>query len=631
MKRILPFSIGLLMLVCGFVYGQNKQTRKADSYFQNYELVDAAQEYLKLAQKNPKDDYVIKQLADTYFLMFKNEEASKWYKEAMAFPQDAETHFNYAQVLKSQGKNEEFLKQMNIFVQKNPNDPRAIAFLNSPNYLEKLESKVSRVELAKVSANSGSSDFGAFVNKNEFYFTSNRPSRKRNRVNSMTGDHFNNIYVAKFTNGKIENPGEVSSLNSRLNDGTFVLLTHDKAIYASSSANINSVKDKQRRKYKSRNFNRLMLFTATRDSKGRWSDFEALPFCDTEYTYESPAISPDGAFLYFASNMPGSYGGLDLWRVSIDKYGALGTPQNLGPSINTAFDDSYPFVSEDNATLYFASKGHFGFGGYDIFSIPIGVNQKPENLGRPFNSEKDDFAYYNNKEVDFTIISSNRNGVSNLFQVVAPDELDLNLEFLDPETKRPIAGAKVEIIDNKGNIIQSFITNDKGQVSGFIASQTKYKVRVTAEGYETYETKEQVAVKGKQNIAYAPKRIPMPAKLDLASFKPADVLFAFDRFEIDPEFASELDKVAVIMNDNPNVTIEIVAHTDNRGSNAYNKKLSQKRGNEAAKYLSNKGINSDRIQIKAMGEDVPKVNCKSNCTEEDHSINRRVELNLTQA
>jgi outer membrane protein OmpA-like peptidoglycan-associated protein/tetratricopeptide (TPR) repeat protein len=629
MKRILPFSIGLLMLGFTALNAQNKQTRKADSYFQNYDLVDAAQEYLKLAQKNPKDDYVIKQLADTYFLMFKNEEASKWYKEAMAFPQDAETHFNYAQVLKSQGKNEEFMKQMNIFVQKTPNDPRAIAFLSSPNYLEKLEAKVSRVELAKVSANSGSTDFGAFINKNEFYFTSNRPTRKKNRVNNMTGDHYYNVFVAEFANGKIEKPTELSSLNSRLNDGNFILLNDNKALYASSTANINIVRDKQKRKYKSRNFNRLMLFTANRDAKGRWSDFEALPFCDIDYTYESPAISPDGMFLYFASNMPGSYGGLDLWRVAIGQDGSFGTPQNLGPSVNTAFDESYPFVAEDNATLYFSSKGHFGFGGYDIFSISMGVNQKPENIGRPLNSEKDDFAYYHQKEIDFTVISSNRDGNSNLFQIVAPDELDLIAEFLDPETKQPIAGATVEIIDAKGNVMQSLVTDEKGQIKGYIPSKTKYKVRVNAEGYETYETKEQLAVKGKQNIAYAPKRIPAPSKFDIAEFKPADVLFAFDRFEIDPEFANDLDVIAKIMTENPDLKIEIVAHTDNRGSNTYNKRLSQKRGNEASNYLKNKGVDESRIQVKAMGEDAPKINCKSSCSEEDHAENRRVELILT--
>ena len=628
MKVILPSFLAFIIFGSLGLHAQTKQTRKADTYFQNYELVDAAQEYLKLAQKNPKDDYVIKQLADTYFLMFKNEEASKWYKEAMAFPQDAETHFNYAQVLKSQGKNEEFLKQMNIFVQKNPNDPRAIAFLNTPNYLEKLESKVSRLALEKVKASSSNTDFGGYINNNEFYFTSNRPSRKRNRVNRMTGENFNNIFVAKFTKGKIENPRELTSLNSRFNDATAVMIDNNTAVYASSTANINTVKDPQKRKFKSRNFNRLMLFTAERDNKGRWRNFTALPFCDVDYTYESPAMSPDGSFLYFASNMPGGYGGLDIWRVAVNSDGTFGTPQNLGPNINTVFDDSFPFISEDSETLYFSSKGHFGFGGYDIFSVQLNNNQKPENLGRPINSEKDDFAYLENTAADFTVISSNRDGSTNLFQVVAPDELDLIVEFLDPETKLPIVGATVEIVDDKGNVIDSFVTNESGQISGYIPSQTKYKLRVNADGYETYESKEQLAVKGKQSIAYSPKRIPKPTTIDLASFRPSDVLFAFDKSDINEDYIQDLDLLAQVLRENESLSVEIFAHTDNRGSRAYNTKLSKKRGDEAANYLVNKGIHYSRITVKPMGEDTPKIDCKSKCTEEEHALNRRVEFQL---
>ena len=182
MKNILLPTALVFCFTFNASFAQSKATRKADDYFNKYEYTTAESEYLKLIKSNKANDYVYKKLGDLYFLMFKDDQALKWYKEAVESPQDAETHFRYAQVLRTNGNQEEFKKQMDLFATKAPNDPRAVAYKASPNYLPNLEKKVTPVAITPIATNSPNNDFGAVLFQDKIYFASSRKSRKNSRI-----------------------------------------------------------------------------------------------------------------------------------------------------------------------------------------------------------------------------------------------------------------------------------------------------------------------------------------------------------------------------------------------------------------------------------------------------------------
>ena len=626
MKNTFLFLFAILIGLSN-VSAQTKSTKKADAYFEKYEYTSAADEYLKLVNSNKADNYVYKKLGDIYFLMFKDDEAAKWYKEAVAIPQEPETHFRYAQVLRSNGKYDEFLKQMNLFVIKAPNDPRAVAFRNKPNYLPELEKKVSAVVLSPVGINSSNADFGAILNQDKVYFTTTRSSRKNKRINKMTGDPFNKIYVADLSKGKLSNPSEVSNLNSRTNDGMVCFNSDgDIAYFSSSSENINSLVSRKDR-YKGRDVNKLQLFSAKKDKYGYWIDFEVLPFCNKDYSYSNPFLTPDGKALYFSSNFTGSYGGLDIWRVSINN-GSFSEPQNLGPAINTVFDEDFPFIGADNQTLFFASKGHEGFGGFDIFEINTkNSDAKPSNLGVPFNTEKDDFAYtfYGKQEIGF--LSSNRDGNTNIYSFKEANEEQLLATLTETASGKFITGENVLLIDAKNKVIKTLITDENGQITNISPADSQYRIKFANPNYESFVSELQTASKGKKQLSFSINKIVMEIPKP-AIYQPSNILYDFNRFDLTNESIDELDKIAIQLNTTLDLKLEIIAHTDARGSADYNLSLSKKRAKAAFDYLVSKGVDQNKLTMIGRGEAELLVNCGENCSEEDHAKNRRSEFRI---
>ncbi len=611
---------------------QSKSTKKADEYFNKYEYTSAVSEYLKLIKSNKADNYVYKKLGDIYFLMYKNDEAVKWYKEAVESPQDAETHFRYAQVLRTNGNQDEFKKQMDLFATKAPNDPRAVAYKTKPNYLPELEKKVSPVVVAPVSTNSPNADFGALIYQDKVYFASTRTGRKNKKINKMTGEPFAKIFVADFSKGKISNPQEITELNSRLNDGLVCFNTDGNVAYFSSSAeNINNLVDRKN-KYKGNDVNKHQLFSAKKDKYGYWTDYSVVPFCNKDFTYTNPVLSPDGKTMYFSSNFTGGYGGLDIWRVNLNADGSFSEPQNLGPAINTVYDENFPFIKEDNQTLFFASKGHEGFGGFDIFEIDTkNSNAKPSNLGVPFNTEKDDFAYtfYSQKGIGF--LSSNRDGNTDIFSIQESNQEHLFATLTETVSGAPIKNAKVQIVDAKNKVLKTLTTDEVGQISYMILGDTKYKIKFENPDFESFVSETQTATKGNKKLSYSIKKnVPEP-KPEPIVFKPNNIQYEFNKFDLTSQSIDELDKIAIALNTTSDLKLEIVAHTDARGSEAYNLKLSKKRAKSAYDYLISKGVEASKLTMNGMGESQLLVDCGESCSDEDHAKNRRSEFKVTNA
>jgi outer membrane protein OmpA-like peptidoglycan-associated protein/tetratricopeptide (TPR) repeat protein len=602
------------------ITAQNAFTKKADKLYSRYEYVTAAEEYLKLVDQGKSDDYVYKRLADTYFNMFNTTEAARWYAKATEKPQDAETYYRYAQMLKSSGKYEESNKQMQKFAALAPNDQRAIAFKKDPNYIPKLLDKKKKYDVKSLEISSDKSDFGAVLYDNQLYFTSARTGSSKEY--GWNKEPFLDIYKADYNiDGTITNANTVSELNSKYHDGPLTISTDGTTVYFSSDSfkEASFEKDKKNKLKLSRN----NLFVSTKDN-GKWGKIISLPFNSSEYSTSNPSLSRDGKTLYFSSDMPGTIGGVDIWKVAVNADGSFGTPENLGSKVNSEGNESFPFIADDNNTLYFASSGKQGMGGLDVFQIDLSKGEEAVNLGKPVNTEQDDFGFTFNKSKNLGFFASNRNGNDDIFGATPICGVEVLTKVTNAKTGEILANASVSIVDEKRNVIATKTTNEKGEVSYDVECEKSYSVQASKDGFEGSSFGVAKTKGGQVKVDAALQ--PIDAIVTETEIVLSPIFFEYNKSNITQEGAFELDKLVQVMKSNDKLVILAKSHTDSRGSDAYNLSLSDRRAKATVQYVISKGIAKDRISGKGMGEIEPKVDCKEACTEEQHAQNRRSEF-----
>lgn len=356
------------------------------------------------------------------------------------------------------------------------------------------------------------------------------------------------------------------------------------------------------------------IYTAGKSGQN-WGEPELIAVAQDTFTVGHPAISDDDNTLVFASNIPGGQGGKDLWYITYDKKAKTWSqPVNLGPEINTPYDEMFPYI-RDNGELYFASNGHPGMGGLDLFKAKSkGINQwgNPENLKAPMNSEANDFGIVFEEGQNrgmFTTSRSGGKGGDDIWEFYLP-EIVFALEGVvrDIETQKPIAGAKVKLIGTDG-LSAEMLTDESGAFSfkengdaRYINPNTSYSLVVEKEKYLSAKGKETtVGHESSMNFFHEYELQPMqgPIKLPL-------ILYAYNSADLLPESKDSLNYLYNIMVDNPNIVIQLRSHTDFRGKDAYNEKLSQRRAQSCVDYLiKEKGVAPDRIVAKGMGEKEP--------------------------
>jgi len=612
------------LLLGASLYGQSNATKKADKHFQRLEYVAAANEYLKLAEGSNASPYVYKQLAESYYQVFNTAEAAKWYAKAVETEQDAETYYRYAQMLKAQGKHQEAQKQMQKFAAKAPNDQRAKAFKENPNYLNALLSKQQKYEVKEANLNSDKNDFAMVLQQGVGYFTSSRNTQRK--TYGWDKQPYTDVYQASFNaqDFTFGTPELTASINAADHDGPVTFSKDGNTMYFASS----SFREKAFEKDKTSNSKQgqVHLYKAVKTADG-WGGIEPLSINGTNFSTANPCLSADGKTLYFSSNREGGQGGIDIWKAAVNADGSVGEPQNLGKGINTEGDESFPFISADNKTLYFASNGRQGFGGYDVFVYDM-TKQEATNLGKPVNSEQDDFAFsfYTTENVGF--VSSNRAGVDNIYVVTPICGVEITTVVTNAKTGAVLSNAKVTLVDAKKNILETAITNAKGEVAFYVACNQAFSVQAQSEGFDPGAF-EVAASKGPTAKVDA-KLNPIEVIITETQVILNPIFFEFNQSNITEQGAAELDKLVKVMNDNPNMVIFAKSHTDNRGSDAYNLRLSDRRAKSTVAYIISKGIAKERISGKGFGETEPIVDCKENCTEEEHAQNRRSEFMIVK-
>ena len=618
MKNIYILAGALLLSIAG-LQAHNKDTKEADNLFDRLEYVDAAKAYTKLVEKNKADGYVYKQLADSYYNVFNSQKAVLWYAKAVESTQDAETHFRYAQMLKAEGDTKVAAQQMATFAKMQPNDARAKAFKNNPEYTNQLKSQAKQYDILKSDVSSDKADFGAVITQNnEVFFTSARNTSRRE--NGMNDQPYLDLYKAiRNTDGTLSQATAVAELNTKWHDGPAAITSDGTTIYYGSESFNESAYQKNKEKHLK--LGQIYLYKATKTEAGTWGNSKALPINNKDYSVRNPSISKDGKTLYFSSDMPGGLGGEDIWKVSVDG-DTYGTPENAGDNINTEGNESFPSI-QDDGILFFSSNGRQGLGGYDVFKQNTITNEKATNLGEPVNTQKDDFAFSYNLDKNVGYFSSNREGNDDIYQAIAVCGVDATVVVKDAETGKLLAGASVSFVDQKGKNKGNQESNDMGEAKFGVACNETANFNATKSGYQNGTATMPKSKNGAQSIVI--NLMPILPIITETEVILEPIYFEYNQSNITAQGAQELDKLVKVMNLYPTMVIDAKSHTDSRGSDSYNLKLSDRRAKATAQYIISKGISKDRITGTGMGETQPKVPC-TECTEEEHAQNRRSEF-----
>ena len=637
-KELQYFILSFAFTIYGLA--QEKKVEKADKQYENFAYVDAISIYEKVAEKGFKNEKLLQNLGNAYYFKAELPKAVKWYNELFIMnpDQEAEYYYRYSQSLKSIGNYDKANKMMNEFAKKNKDDIRSQLYENQKNYLEQIKANSGRFEISDAGINSEFSDYGATSLGSKLVFASARDTGMVSKaVFKWTNESFSNLYWAEMNSngvlGKVERFPK--NINSKFHESSAIFSKDGKTMYFTRNNFLNGVRGKDAKKA-----TLLKIYKAVL-KEGKWDDVSPLSFNSDQYSAAHPALSPDEKTLYFVSDMPGTLGQSDLFKVTINPDGTYSTPENLGTEINTEGRETFPFISEDNQ-LYFASDGHPGLGGLDIFvaeKTPDGKYSTVQNVGEPINSPMDDFGFIIKSDTGTGFFTSNREGGKGYDDIYTLKELRklkceqiLEGTITDPKTGQPLPGAKVSLFSNDFKFLKEVLADQKGVYSFTVECGEIYYIRAEKEDYLTKETKvtiDKSSGKTEYPIALENKFRKIETNTDLAKeFDMPIIHFDFDKSFIRKDAQVELAKILVIMEQYPKIKIDVRSHTDSRQTAKYNDKLSQARAESTINWLIRNGIEKGRLTGRGYGESQLVNHCSDGikCTEEEHQANRRSEF-----
>lgn len=642
MKNSILIYISIIGFISSSMFGQEKAVLSGDKKYEQYSYIDAIKTYERVAEKGYKSVELFKKLGNAYYFNSEFEKAEKWYTELFAMkPEDLEPvyFYRYAQSLKAVGKTDKANKMLDLFSQKSGNDKRANLYNSNKNYLEKIKSNSNRyTEIENAGINSEYSDYGSSFYLNKLVFCSARDTGNfSQRKHAWTDKYFTNLYSSEFGDemslGKVEKFSK--TINSKFNESTPVFTRDGKTMYFTRNNYLENKRGKDEN-----NTTLIKIYKATFENK-IWTNIVELPFNSDNYSTAHPALSIDEQTLYFASDMPGTFGQSDIFRVKILGNNSYSKPENLGPSINTEGKETFPFISEDNE-LFFASDGYPGLGGLDIFSAKIksdGTFDKVVNVGEGVNSPKDDFAFLIDTKSRKGFFTSNRNGgkgsddIYRFHEIIIPKcEQVVYGKITDIETKEALPESKVMIFDNDFKQVGDTITDNEGNYAFIVDCDQLYNVRAQKTDYVTKEESvktDKENGKTKLDIALESSTCKVTVGDDLGKcFGIKNIYFDLNKSDIKLVAAIDLEKILDVMNMNPTMKIDIRSHTDSRASFKYNEALSERRAKSTMDWLIKNGINPNRLSGKGYGESELINGCSDGvqCTEAEHQMNRRSEF-----
>jgi len=547
--------------------GQSLKQKVADKYYDQLAYASAVELYEDLATGKRANEHVVQRTADCYRLLGNTVQSEFWYEQVVSgdnpVPGD---YYHYSQCLKSNGKYALADKFITMYYEKeNSNSIAEQHTANKDYYIDLLQDSLNYT-IDELPVNSEESDFAPVLWKDQLVFASNRRSTvMSDKMVAWDETSFLDVYGAINENGSFSEVGKyfAKDLTSKCHDGP-VFFDHSNGLIYITRTNAGKTKSD----------NNLKIYVL-KNPEEDWGNAEGFPYNSDEYSVGHPALTPDGKTMYFISDMPGGYGETDIWKTTLEN-GKWSKPENLGSEVNTQDQEMFPYISEEG-NLYFASRGHLGLGGLDVYVAFKGKEGflKPKNMGYPMNTRYDDFSLIINEKEKKGYFSSNRpggKGKDDIYKVELKKLPSMPLEeeeLLVSETE-----------DNKTDSI-SIVDNENVKLPEIVLK---------------------------------------------------NIYFGLDESEINKETAGELDRLVRIMKENLNMKIEIGSHTDSRASEQYNQRLSQKRAKATVYYFVDKGIDRTRLTWKGYGESQLLNQCDDGqeCSEEQHKMNRRTEFRVVE-
>lgn len=608
MKKIIKFNLYILFILTAVVLPGCKSAKLADAdaaftrgeYFEAQKIYRKFYNRLTKREERPLRGEIAYKLGECYTKLNMFARASASYQNAIRYEYpDSMTYLYLGKALQGEGKYTPAIDAYNTFLEYSPGDTRAKEAINGCNMALAAKNKPKTryvVKNAKI-FNSKRADFAPmYLDKSydQIFFTTTNEKVTGDNRSEITGMKKGDIYFSKKNErGQWQTPEPVEGeLNSDADEGIVSFSPDGQTMYL-TKARRSETSDTS-----------VEIYTSRR-SDANWSAPQKFEItADTLSAVGHPAVSADGRWLYFCSDMPGGYGGLDIWRVAINE--RAGTLENMGPQINTAGNESFPY-SRTDSLLYFSSDGHPGFGGLDLFRAKLnttGDYWSVENMGQPINSQGDDFGItFGAGEAGY--FSSNRGdakGYDHIFSFELPDiHITISGWVLDKD-EEPVPNAIIRIVGADGSN-QKEIARDDGSFKFNLDRGVKYVMKAGAPGYlnvkQEFES-DDAEEDAEYGIDFILAAINKPQVVE-------NIFYDFDKATLRPESMEALDEMAQMLRENPNVTIEMGAHTDRKGSDEYNIALSERRAQSVIDYLVTAGIAADRLSPKGYGETVPKT------------------------
>ena len=598
-------TLGALLLTgCG----ADQAVKKGDKFFAVGEYYDAATQYRKAytqtSNKEPKakGERAMK-LAESYRRINYNSKAITAFRNAIRYKQDDSlTHFYLGQLYMKGGNYKEAAKHFQTAIDSlefNPGDVEGIVMLAKNGLkgaqMAPLWKKDGSDYTVKREAlfNSRRAEYSPMLagdQNDQLFFTSTRNQAQGDEYSGITGAKAGDIFfVQKDDKGKWGKPQSIDSeLNSAFDEGVCSFTPDGRTMYLTQCKT-------------DPDYPRFAQIVASNRSDAAWGKpTEVVISRDTLYSYAHPAISPDGEWLYFVSDMPGGYGGYDIWRCRLLSSGSVGAPENLGDRVNTPGNEMFP-TFRPNGDLYFSSDGHPGMGGLDIF---IAKGNTIEYPGFPLNSQGDDFGMTFEGRLNKGYFSSNRGdtrGYDHLYSFFNPEVVQTVKGWVYEQDGYELTAAQVYMVGNDGTNQKLSVRGD-GSFSQEVKAGVDYVFLATCKGFLNHQEQLHVepVTKSEEYVLQFPlANISAPVLIE-------NIFYDFDKATLRPESQTALNELVKMLNENPNITIELSAHTDYKGSDQYNERLSQRRAESVVNYLIDHGIASDRLTPKGYGEGKPK-------------------------
>ena len=645
MKRQLLLCLAIISFLSNSGFAQKAKIAAADKKYNSYAYIDAIQTYERLAEKGYQSVEMFEKLGNAYYFNSDFEKAVQSYEKLYQLQSELapEYFYRYAQSLKATGKEKEAATILAKFENKSSDDSRSKRLKNNTDYLEDIKANVGIYTIENAGINSKYSDYGSTIVDNKLIFTSARDTGGvGQRKHAWTGEYFTNLYAAGV-NGELipSNPVRYdANVNSKFHEATPVFTKDGNTMYFTRNNYLDGKKGKDANKV-----TLLKIYKATLVNN-RWTNVTELPFNSNNFSTAHPALSPDEQTLYFVSDRPGTIGQSDLYKVAINSNGTYGEPINLGVEINTEGRETFPFVTKDNQ-LYFASDGHPGLGGLDVFTTKInndGSFGEVENDGAEVNSPKDDFGYYRDSEINKGFFSSNRDGglgSDDIYRFTSIDKCKQILKGIvtDSATGETLAGVQLILLNKQYKVIAETTSDALGYYAFDVNCRRIYHVRANKKDYTSKETKlrtPEVTGETKLDIQLESTICRVAVGDDLGKcFGIKMIYFDLDKSNIRKEASLDLTKILDVLIQNPTIKLDIRSHTDCRQTAKYNMALSDRRAKAIIAWLVSKGIDSSRLTGRGYGESqlINDCGCEptnaSNCTEEQHQMNRRSEFIIT--